>query len=433
MGEVGELGATVEDRRRDRRAVRRRAPRRWGRALAVLAVLAALGAGAWAVASRPGGPLDRRPDEEAPEETQARLAEQFPPVVDAPVADGSWTAAPAAPLPARSSGTATWTGRELVVWGGAADDGAGTTTHLADGAALDPAAGTWRALPAAPLSPRQAHVAVWTGDDLLVWGGEGPDELLADGAAWNPATGRWRALPPAPLAPRADAAAAWTGTELLVAGGRGPDAPLADAAALDPATGRWRPVAPLPAEVVAPDPAALALAPGTAGGQGAGAVVVWRAGRGGGGAAAAAWDPAGDAWTPLPVPAEGDDGLPILVAGRGGRLHGLRTTADGTESVAVTLAPGAGAWTAGERLAPLTDPWASSGTALGDGLVVVPLTGAGAAWDAATGAWARLPEPPPLPGGEVTATAADGGVLVWAASPPGAAPPPPAALRYQPG
>ncbi len=126
------------------------------------------------------------------------------------------------PLPPRSSGTATWTGRELVVWGGAADDGAGTTAFLADGAALDPLTGTWRALAAAPLSPRQAHVAVWTGTDLLVWGGEGPDGLLADGAAWNPATDRWRALPPAPLAPRADAAAAWTGTELLVAGGRGP-------------------------------------------------------------------------------------------------------------------------------------------------------------------------------------------------------------------
>jgi hypothetical protein len=91
MGEVGELGAPVEDRRRDRRAVQRRTPRRWARAVAVLAVLAALGAVGWAVASRPGGPLDRRSEEEAPEETQARLAEQLPPVVAAPVADGSWT------------------------------------------------------------------------------------------------------------------------------------------------------------------------------------------------------------------------------------------------------------------------------------------------------------------------------------------------------
>ena len=78
---------------------------------------------------------------------------------------------------------------------------------------------SWRRLAAGPLSPRVRHSGVWTGDELVIWGG-GPfgRRPLADGAA-DPAADRWRWLPPAPLAGRSGHAAVWTGTELLVWGG----------------------------------------------------------------------------------------------------------------------------------------------------------------------------------------------------------------------
>jgi hypothetical protein len=65
------------------------------------------------------------------------------------------------------------------------------------------AAEGWRRLAAAPLSPRVGHSAVWTGSELLVWGGRVPGGApKADGAAYDPARDRWRRLPSAPLAGR---------------------------------------------------------------------------------------------------------------------------------------------------------------------------------------------------------------------------------------
>ena len=45
----------------------------------------------------------------------------------------------------------------------------------------------WRRLAGAPLSPRVGHSAVWTGSELLVWGGRVPGGAAkADGAAYDP-------------------------------------------------------------------------------------------------------------------------------------------------------------------------------------------------------------------------------------------------------
>ena len=415
MGEVDRLRART-------RASGRRTPSN-RMALPVVALVVGLitGVAGGIVLGRPGGPLAAAPPTESPERTIERLEEQLPPIVDAPVGGGAWEPLPAAPLTPRSSLAATWTGAELLVWGGAADDGTGGTTFLADGAAL--ADDAWRPLPTAPLSARTGHAAVWTGEELLVWGGQGRSAFLADGAALNPVTGRWRALPPAPLSPRADAVAVWTGAELLVAGGRDAGGALTDAAVLDLDAGRWRQTAALPPELAGEDLRGLA-----AGGR----AVVWQAGRGGGGAAVAAWDPAGGAWSLLPAPAPGDAGLPVLVAGDDGGLLGLRVSADGTEAVPVDLPPGAADWTAAEQRAPLDDPWNAAAAWTGDGMVVVPPFGPGARWDAAAGAWSRLPDGPALPGGEVTVTWTGDSALALAASPPGRSTLPPAAARYRP-
>jgi hypothetical protein len=54
---------------------------------------------------------------------------------------------------------------------------------------------SWRQLAASPLAARVGHSAVWTGGELLIWGG-GPigARPLADGAAYDPAADRWRRL-----------------------------------------------------------------------------------------------------------------------------------------------------------------------------------------------------------------------------------------------
>jgi hypothetical protein len=65
---------------------------------------------------------------------------------------------------------------------------------------------SWERLADSPLSPRTGAVGVWTGEEVLVFGGEqwacpptagcaAPDEPpLSDGAAYNPATNTWRAI-----------------------------------------------------------------------------------------------------------------------------------------------------------------------------------------------------------------------------------------------
>ena len=155
--------------------------------------------------------------------------------------DGHWDLVPAAPVPARSESV--WTGHELIMWGGTY--GKDQDVLSAAGAAYNPATRTWRTLPPAPISARADNAAVWTGTEMIVWGGytDGAGTKTNDGAAYDPATNRWRVLPPAPLAPQANTVAVWTGARALFLS-TGDER----AAAYDPATNRWVaiPAPPLP-------------------------------------------------------------------------------------------------------------------------------------------------------------------------------------------
>ncbi|MBZ4423189.1 hypothetical protein [Myxococcus sp. RHSTA-1-4] len=160
-----------------------------------------------------------------------------------------WTAMSGAGAPAaRYLHTGVWTGRELLVWGGV---GCGERPNLpcADGAAYAPDSDTWKALPreGAP-SARGWHVAAWTGRWMLVWGGEEPQQprVLGDGARYDVETGVWTGMSAvgAPSARRYHSAV-WTGEELLVWGGTGGaqvDTALGDGAAYSPETDTWRPL-----------------------------------------------------------------------------------------------------------------------------------------------------------------------------------------------
>src|ERR687891_2634 len=142
-----------------------------------------------------------------------------------------WTPVPPAPISPRGFHAAVWTGSEMLVWGGSS---AGRL--FADGAAYDPASSTWRVLPRSPLAARTGHVSAWTGRRLLVWGGccDRDSAEFADGAAYDPDRGRWRPLSPAPIEARFGHSAVWTGTEVLVWGGATASNVLADGAAYDP-------------------------------------------------------------------------------------------------------------------------------------------------------------------------------------------------------
>src|ERR1051325_2095279 len=68
---------------------------------------------------------------------------------------------------------------------------------------------------------RAAHSAVWTGREMIVWGGGIDGSFLNTGARYLPVTDSWRAtsLDNTP-APRWVHAAVWTGREMSLCGGR---------------------------------------------------------------------------------------------------------------------------------------------------------------------------------------------------------------------
>src|SRR6185436_11606300 len=65
--------------------------------------------------------------------------------------------------------TVVWTGSEMILWGGSTPTLGGA---LGTGARYSPAADAWSpvTLTGAP-SPRDTHSAVWTGSEMIIWGG----------------------------------------------------------------------------------------------------------------------------------------------------------------------------------------------------------------------------------------------------------------------
>lgn len=154
------------------------------------------------------------------------------------------------PLGRRAAHSAVWTGSDMIVWGGTPGN---DNVPAADGAAFDPATNTWRTIAAAPMEPRAGHSAIWTGSEMILWGGSaGPDGpsngAQAHGAAYDPATDSWRPIAEAP-AGRLSHSVVWTGSEMIVWGGRTPGhAPSADGFAYAPLSDSWRELPPLPVE-----------------------------------------------------------------------------------------------------------------------------------------------------------------------------------------
>jgi N-acetylneuraminic acid mutarotase len=161
----------------------------------------------------------------------------------------SWSAtATAGAATARSTHSAVWTGTEMIVWGGLTTAQAALNT----GGRYNPTSNTWSAVATsgAP-SARYGHVAVWTGSHMLIWGGTSDGvNYLSNGARYDPGTNTW--LPMSTIASpgrRAFASFVFDSarSELVVWGGtfrtnEVPDTPRADGARYDAAHDSWAPM-----------------------------------------------------------------------------------------------------------------------------------------------------------------------------------------------
>jgi N-acetylneuraminic acid mutarotase len=135
-----------------------------------------------------------------------------------PTTDG-WTATSIVNAPTgRESHTAVWTGNEMIVWGGL---GCGSNCRLNTGGRYNPAMDSWTATSAtnAP-SARWDHTALWTGSEMIVWGGTNQTIYLNTGGRYNPASNSWTVTSTVnvPIG-RIAHTAVWTGSEMIVWGG----------------------------------------------------------------------------------------------------------------------------------------------------------------------------------------------------------------------
>jgi hypothetical protein len=189
---------------------------------------------------------------ETPPTTNAPTTSSLPPPAappadstELPQSDVSWIPIEAAPLSPRLGASTVWTGSDMIVWGGvdAAAQGGGSTRE--DGAIYRINQRSWTLLPPAPISARPAAVSVWTGQEMLVWGVDGNSGLASqlDGAAYDPGSATWRTIAVSPLPSGVSYSGAWTGSELVVIGITPTETV---AASYDPVRDSWRPLDPPP-------------------------------------------------------------------------------------------------------------------------------------------------------------------------------------------
>jgi len=152
---------------------------------------------------------------------------------DPPCTDNTWTNTTATNAPtARAVHTAVWTGSEMIVWGG---------DYGNTGGRYNPSTNSWTATSTtnAP-SARWDHTAVWTGSEMIVWGGSNGINALNTGGRYNPSTNSWRvtSITNEPSA-RFRHTTVWTGSEMIVWGGNDNVTAFNTGGRYDPNTDSW--------------------------------------------------------------------------------------------------------------------------------------------------------------------------------------------------
>lgn len=109
----------------------------------------------------------------------------------------------------------------------------------------DPDGDTWRETSENPAQPPIRGAVTWTGSELLMWGGFSSTwHPTSEGSAYDPATDTWRVLADSPLSARSDHSGTWAGDHWVIMGGTedggSPGAPsLSDGATYDPTADIW--------------------------------------------------------------------------------------------------------------------------------------------------------------------------------------------------
>ena len=88
--------------------------------------------------------------------------------------------------------TAVWTGSEMIVWGGFYNGHSDRIGILAADTIPAPIVGQRTSTTNAPAA-RSVHTAVWTGSEMIVWGGDQLSHCLDTGGRYNPSTDTWTA------------------------------------------------------------------------------------------------------------------------------------------------------------------------------------------------------------------------------------------------
>jgi N-acetylneuraminic acid mutarotase len=200
-----------------------------------------------------------------------------------PVSD-TWTPTSIGSTPVgRAIHTAIWTGASMIVWGGYSQFA--PSPILDSGGRYDPATDNWlRVSQLGAPAGRYYHTSVWTGSEMIVWGGYAgyPTNFVNTGGRYDPIADTWSptSTTNAPAAGPGHTAV-WAGTSMFIWAGVG-----AGSGRYDPNLDSWSPVS------FAGAPSAIGVAVWTGN-----VVVIW--GRGVGGAGGGRYDPVANDWAPV--------------------------------------------------------------------------------------------------------------------------------------
>ena len=176
----------------------------------------------------------------------AGVSNQF---TQAPTYENGNSAKTPAPI-ARTATTGVWTGTEALIWGGL--NGSETRYYFYnEGSRYNPLTDTWTSMSMVNAPSSRSHLAaVWTGRDMLIWGGldsvyydlngVGNFEFSTTGGLYHPPSNTWTTISTtgAPT-PRYTPAAVWVDGYMAVWGGQNASGTLQDGGLYNPTTDTW--------------------------------------------------------------------------------------------------------------------------------------------------------------------------------------------------
>ena len=256
--------------------------------------------------------------------------------------DDTWSTTSVTGAPsARSGHTAVWTGTEMIVWGGLGADG----SVLSSGGRYNPATDAWVPTATGPgvAEPRYLHTAVWTGSEMIIWGGYNGASLNT-GGRYDPWTDRWTPTAAGANVPsmREHHTAVWTGTTMIVWGGWTGSGYQNSGGRYTPSTDTWTPTS----TAGGPSPRSVhtAVWTGTE-------MIVWGGSDGTYLATGGRYDPLANSWRTTP------DGPGVPAA----RFYHIAVWT-GTEMIVWGGSSDGNVVNSGGRFNPVTDSWAATST-----------------------------------------------------------------------